>query len=157
MYIISYLKCIKKWERSTWKNREVHAVLAKMQSVFQQQTGGVCFEGNLLFTPEVSSLRPRGHAQFVSPITWRLQYGFFYFSCMPSSLFTVLQVTGDVDEHITHSLLKKKTTKYNVMFWWTTAGAEFWFCDSPPPFLHQWRAHSALVFHIPVSYFALTV
>lgn len=157
MYITSYLKCIKKWERSTRKNRKIHAVLAKMQSVFQQQTGGVCFEGTCSLLQKSVPSDQEDMLSLSLPQPDYYSMAFSIFSCMPSSLFTVLQVTGDVDEHITHPLLKKKTTKYNVMFWWTTTGAEFWFCDSLPPFLHQWRAHSALVFYIPVSYFALTV
>lgn len=81
--------------------------------VFQQQTGGVCCEGNLLFTPELSSLRPRRHAQLedcssVLPHPDCYSMAFSIFSCRPSSLFTVLQVTGGVDEHITHPLFKKK-------------------------------------------------
>lgn len=110
LYITSYLKCNREVRKEyTKEQRNPYCTSQDVVGVFQQQTGGVCFEGNLLFTPEVSSLRPRRHAQLedcssVLPRPHCYRMAFSIFSCMRSSLFTVLQLTGDVDEHITHPL-----------------------------------------------------
>lgn len=122
MCITRYMECSEEAREQHRKERRNPCCSSQdAVGVSQQQTGGVCCgEGSLLFAPELSSLRPRRHAQLedcssVLPHPDCYNMAFSIFSCMPSSLFTVLQVTGGVAEHITHPLFKKKT-KYNVMF-----------------------------------------
>lgn len=92
--------------------------------------------------------------------SWLVQYGFLLFFRTPFSLLYCTSVTGDVQEHI--PLKQKKTLNdhcyvlfvFNVMFWLTTNGAEFWFCDSPPSSSVAVLS-LALVFPIPVLFCSL--
>lgn len=64
VYITSYFKYskgVRKWYMEEQRNPYYSSQDAV--SVFQQQTGGVCYEGNLLFTPDLSSHRPRRPSQ----------------------------------------------------------------------------------------------